>query len=141
MSKNLVGKTFWCDNEEYIVEEVLLFGHRCIARNLNYDTTEQFYCENVIEWIKREEDKIEKGIELQKELNKDKSDYSQKTNAELLEIISKLETIIEAKDKKESKYREEQQSLKEEVETWKERCLKAEGIISDMVNISKNVAL
>lgn len=118
MNENLVGKTFFCDGEEYIVEEILLFGYRCIARNLNYDTTKQFYCDSVAEWVKREKEKIEKGLNLQKQYE-NKINYNEKTKEELLSIISDLETIIEAKDKKEIKYQEVQQSLEKEIKMLK----------------------
>lgn len=55
MNNNLIGKIFVFDNEEYIIEGVFALGKRCIARNLNYNITEQFYTDNIIEWIKKEE--------------------------------------------------------------------------------------
>lgn len=123
MNENLVGKTFFCDGEEYIVEEILLFGHRCIARNLNYDTTEQFYCDSVAEWVKREKEKIEKGLNLQKQYE-NKINYNEKTKEELLSIISDLETTIDDKDKKERKYHETPQSLIKEIEMSKVEHIK-----------------
>lgn len=51
MNKSLIGKTFVFDNEKYVIESVSAEGKRCTAKNLNYNITEQFYTDNVIEWI------------------------------------------------------------------------------------------
>lgn len=51
MENNLIGKSFIFDGEEYIIEEILSSGKRCIARNLNFNIKEQFYTDHVREFI------------------------------------------------------------------------------------------
>ena len=43
----MVGKVFIYDNEEWEVEEVLLYGKRCECRSYYSDRTKQFYCDFV----------------------------------------------------------------------------------------------
>lgn len=45
--EELEGKFFKIDDEEWIVEEVLLYGYKCNARSLNYDTKKIFNCSYV----------------------------------------------------------------------------------------------
>lgn len=43
----MIGKIFLYDNEEWVVEELLLYGHRCKCRSYFSDRTNQFYCDFV----------------------------------------------------------------------------------------------
>lgn len=47
----MIGKMFLYDNEEWVVEELLLYGHRCKCRSYFSDRTKQFYCDFVQEQI------------------------------------------------------------------------------------------
>lgn len=57
----MIGKMFVYDNAEWVVEEILLYGHRCKCRSYYSDRTKQFYCDFVQEKIiNYEQDLIEK---------------------------------------------------------------------------------
>uniref|UniRef100_UPI0031B599A1 hypothetical protein n=1 Tax=Clostridioides difficile TaxID=1496 RepID=UPI0031B599A1 len=81
--KNMVGKIFIFNQEEWTVEEVLLYEYTCICRNLNNDIKEYFRCEYV-------QDKIKSYDHDLKELEKDRDPIIIKEDDEkelLLKII------------------------------------------------------
>lgn len=62
---NLIDKIFILGDEEWVVEEILLYGHRCLCRSISSDSTQQFYCDFVerkIESYKEDLEKLENDM-------------------------------------------------------------------------------
>lgn len=64
--KSLVDKTFLIDEEEWVVEEVLLYDKRCRCRSYYSDRTELFFCDYV-------KNKVASYNKDMKELNKNRN--------------------------------------------------------------------
>lgn len=126
----MLGKVFKCDEEEFEVVEILLYGYRCIAISLNTGQPEQFYCDNVEKWINRYKEEEEREKVKAREITTDNSHskYLEKDKHELIEIIQNLEIQLE-----QEKSKEKNRLTKDECEKWKKRCLEAEDTLSKIV--------
>jgi hypothetical protein len=83
--EELIGKCFLFINEEYVVEEVLLYGHRCVCRQMSDDTTKQFSCDYVKELILRYKDSLR-----EREKDCDAIVFREEDEKELLERMLKF---------------------------------------------------
>lgn len=64
--KDLVNKTFLIDEEEWVVEEILLYDRRCRCRSYYSDRTDLFFCDYV-------KNKVASYNKDMKELNKNRN--------------------------------------------------------------------
>lgn len=80
--QKLIGKSFLVDDEEWVLEEILLYEHRCVCRSYYSDRTKQFYCDYVKNKILKYEDDL-------KELEKDRNSIVIREESEK-ELLKKI---------------------------------------------------
>lgn len=92
--KKLLGKSFFIKNEKWILEEVLLYGHRCVCRNYQSEEIQQFNCDFV-------KDRISKYEYDLRELDKDRNSIILREDEEkelLKKIIQYYKSSIKLSD-------------------------------------------